>query len=198
MKKFDDKLDTVLVIDDEPFQTEWMAEYFMARGYKVVQADDLQDALKALETVRYAYVVIDLSIPVTPALQQPLAALGAEFFRYPGLMAARKARTTGHNTYQVIVYSVHDSADVEAYSELILCKYILKGRPGELKRHIQNTMKRTPNGWLSTKPAVKRPRRAKVVLPTKAAPRKNRVSSAKRKSFYSRYPALVKASKKGP
>jgi hypothetical protein len=32
MKTFEDKLNTVLVIDDEPFQTEWLTEYFRARG----------------------------------------------------------------------------------------------------------------------------------------------------------------------
>ena len=64
MTQFQDKLDTVLIIDDEPFETEWLTEYFQARGYRVIQADDLQSALAALETIRYAYIVIDLSIPV--------------------------------------------------------------------------------------------------------------------------------------
>ena len=35
--KFDDKLNSVLVIDDEPFQTEWLTDYFRARGFDVVQ-----------------------------------------------------------------------------------------------------------------------------------------------------------------
>jgi CheY-like chemotaxis protein len=139
--KFEDKLNTVLVIDDEPFQTEWLTEYFQARGYNVVQAEDLQSALDALEGVRYHYVIIDLSIPVSPALAQPLAALGTEFYRYPGLMAARRARTTGHNMFQVIVYSVHDSPEVETYAEHIDCKYNLKGRPRELKTHIEGPTK---------------------------------------------------------
>ena len=52
MKNFEDKLDTVLVIDDEPFNTEWLTEYFKARGYKVVEASDLQSALDALVSVR--------------------------------------------------------------------------------------------------------------------------------------------------
>jgi DNA-binding response OmpR family regulator len=195
MTQFQDKLDTVLIVDDEPLETEWLTEYFQARGYKVVQADDLQSALAALETVRYAYIVIDLSIPVIPALQQPLAALGSEFFRYPGLMVARRARTTGHNTYQVIIYSVHDSADVDAYAELILSKYILKGRPRELKHHIESTMKRTPKGWTSTKPVGKSPRRARVVAKSKP-PRKRATASQKKKTFYGRYPTFVTAIKK--
>jgi CheY-like chemotaxis protein len=194
MTQFQDKLDTVLIIDDEPFETEWLTEYFQARDYKVVQADDLHAALAALETVRYAYIVIDLSIPVTPALQQPLAALGPQFFRYPGLMAARRARTTGHNTHQVIIYSVHDSADVDAYAELILSKYILKGRPRELKHHIESTMKRIPKGWVSTKPPEKRTRRAKVVA--KPSPRKKAATAQKKKTFYGRFPKFLTAIKK--
>jgi CheY-like chemotaxis protein len=195
MTKFQDKLDTVLIIDDEPFETEWLTEYFQARNYKVAQADDLQSALAALETVRYAYVVIDLSIPVSPSLQQPLASLGPAFFRYPGLMAARRARTTGHNTHQVIIYSVHDSADVDAYAELILSKYILKGRPRELKHHIESTMKRIPKGWQSTKPPVKRPSRTKIVSKNRPRPRK-KSAAQKKKTFYSRYPAFVTVVKK--
>jgi CheY-like chemotaxis protein len=152
---FDDRLNTVLVIDDEPLQTEWLTEYFRAQGFVVEQAEDLQSALSALEKIRYRYVVIDLSIPFSPALAKPLAALGDEFFRYPGLMAARRARTTGHNTFQVIVYSVHDSADVDSYSNLILCKYILKGRPRDLKLHIENTIHRTPHGWRSIETQTK-------------------------------------------
>ena len=139
---FEDKLNTVLIIDDEPFNTEWLTDYFIARGFEVVHAEDLQAALNALEHTRYRYVVIDLSIPVSPVLAQPLASLGTEFFRYPGLMAARRARTTGHNTFQVIVYSVHNSPDVKSYADLIVCHYILKGRPRELKDHVESTLRR--------------------------------------------------------
>ncbi len=195
--KFDDKLNSVLVIDDEPFQTEWLTDYFRARGFDVVQAEDLQSALEALETVRYRYVIIDLSIPFSPALAQPLATLGSEFFRYPGLMAARRARTTGHNTFQVIVYSVHDSADVESYAEHIVCRYILKGRPRELKNHIEHTMRRKPHGWRSTKLGPKRPRRATPVQRTKPAGKKA-PSKTKKKSFYTRYPGFVAVVKKKP
>jgi CheY-like chemotaxis protein len=185
---FDDKLKTVLVVDDEPFNTEWLTDYFKARGFDVVEAEDLQSALDALEKTRYRYVIIDLSIPVSPALAQPLAKLGSEFFRYPGLMVARKARSTGHNTFQVVVYSVHDSPDVESYAELIVCRYILKGRPRELKSHIEATINRTPHGWRSLtkrdqKKAAPRP-------PRKKSPKKKPIV-AKPKSFYTRFPALL-------
>jgi CheY-like chemotaxis protein len=199
---FEDKLKTVLVIDDEPFQTEWLTDYFQSRDFEVVQAEDLQSALAALEAVRYRYVIIDLSIPFSPALAQPLAALGSEFFRYPGLMAARRARTTGHNTFQVIVYSVHDSADVESYAGIV-CKYILKGRPRELKSHIENTMHRTPHGWRSTKPKPKQKqepkqkssKQAKVPVRKKKQVPKTRFKE-KRKSFYTRYPAFLTKKKR--
>jgi CheY-like chemotaxis protein len=145
--KLNDKLDTVLVIDDEPFQAEWLTDYFIARKLKVEQCPDLQSAMGALESTRYKYVVIDLSIPYSPALAQPLGTLGGEFLRYPGLLVARRARTIGHNTYQVIVYSVHDSDDVQAYADRIRCRYILKGRPSELKSHIAGTIDYKPHGW---------------------------------------------------
>jgi CheY-like chemotaxis protein len=190
MKIFDDKMDTVLVIDDEPFNTEWLSDYFEARKFKVVHAEDLQSALDALESARYRYVVVDLSIPVSPLLAQPLASLGSEFFRYPGLMAARRARSTGHNSFQVIVYSVHDSSEVDTYAELIDCRYILKGRPRELKEHVESTLHRRPSGWHSVPKSAVRPN---VVKPGKAkkAVKKKKLAVRKKKSFYLRFPSLT-------
>ena len=109
-------------------------------------------------------------------------------------MVARRARTTGHNTHQVIIYSVHDSADVDAYAELILSKYILKGRPRELKHHIESTMRRIPRGWTSTKPPGKPPRRVKAVA--KNNPPRKKATARKKKTFYGRYPAFVTAIRK--
>ena len=115
--RFDDKLDTVLIVDDEPFQTDWLTDYFVARNLQVRHCANLQEALTELQRTRFKYVIIDLSIPFSPELAQPLATLGAEFFRFPGLMIARRARTIAHNTYQIVVYSVHDSAEVQVYAE---------------------------------------------------------------------------------
>jgi CheY-like chemotaxis protein len=197
MKLFEDKLDTVLIIDDEPFNTEWLTDYFKARKFEVIHAEDLQSALNALEHTRYRYVVVDLSIPVSPVLAQPLASLGTEFFRYPGLMAARRARTTGHNSFQVVVYSVHDSNDVDSYTGLIDCRYILKGRPKELKDHVETTIHRRPTGWHTQSDPPTRVRSSKPRV--KAAPKKKADLGVK-KSFYLRYgvtPAQMKAIVKG-
>jgi CheY-like chemotaxis protein len=198
MKVFEDKLDTVLIIDDEPFNTEWLTDYFNARKFEVTHAEDLQSALEALEHTRYRYVVIDLSIPVSPVLAQPLASLGTEFFRYPGLMAARRARTTGHNSFQVVVYSVHDSNDVDSYTGLIDCRYILKGRPRELKEHVEGTIHRKPTGWHSQ--ARPKPRVLKAKPTTKSPKKKKAAAGVSKKSFYLRYgvtPAQMKALSKG-
>jgi CheY-like chemotaxis protein len=199
MKKFEDRLDTVLIIDDEPFNTEWLTDYFKARNFEVVHAEDLQSALNALEHTRYRYVIIDLSIPVSPVLAQPLASLGTEFFRYPGLMAARRARTTGHNSFQVVVYSVHDSTDVDSYAGLIDCRYILKGRPRELKNHVESTIHRKPSGWHTQSGARSRVPKAKPKA--KPTPKKKvAVNVSKKKSFYLRYgvtPEQMKALVKG-
>jgi len=145
--RFKNRLDSVLIVDDEPYEADWLREYFENRSFRVEHALNLQEGLDILDTTRFAYVVIDLSIPVSPSLQQPLTALGPEFFRYPGLMLARRARSTGHNTYQVLVYSVHDSDEVETYTKKIQCGYILKGRPRSLKDVIEGTITRKPHGW---------------------------------------------------
>ena len=154
--------------------------------------------MAALEHTRYRYVVVDLSIPHSPALAQPLASLGTEFFRYPGLMAARRARSTGHNSFQVMVYSVHDSHDVDAYAGLIDCRYILKGRARDLKDHIESTIHRLPSGWHTHSSAPARSRKAKPKA--KPTQKKKAPTGVERKSFYSRYgvtPAQMKALAKG-
>src|SRR5262249_55572350 len=146
MNRFENRLDSVLIIDDEPYETQWLSDYFTNRGLKVSHAVNLQQGLDILDKVRFAYVVIDLSIPVSPSLQQPLTALGPEFYRFPGLMLARRARSTGHNSYQVLVYSVHDSDEVQVYTDKIQCGYVLKGRPKSLKERIEGTLRRKPHG----------------------------------------------------
>jgi hypothetical protein len=81
--------------------------------------------------------------------------------------------------------SVHDSSEVEDYAKLIDCKYILKGRPRELKSHIEETMHRNPHGWNAVRSQAvpkKRPLRATTTTRKKSPPKKD-VSKVKKKSF---------------
>ncbi|HRF09933.1 MAG TPA: response regulator [Xanthobacteraceae bacterium] len=147
--KFDDRLDTVLVIDDEPLNTEWLFDYLGSEGFKVESVKNLQQALSEISKKRFRFVIIDLNIPFEASLRNKLQELGPHFLKYPGLMAARAARTSGHNTFQVVVFSVHDSEEVRKYVELIRATYIIKGRPRELKTHIETWKSKEPHGWRS-------------------------------------------------
>ena len=102
--------------------------------------------------------------------------------------------------FQVIVYSVHDSSEVEDSFKLIDCQYILKGRPGELKNHIEGTMQQNPHGWHAVRPQAvpkKRPLGAPITPRKKRPVPKKNLSTVKKKSFYARFPTLI-TKKKSP
>jgi len=80
---FENKLDTVLVIDDEPSHTDWLTDYFESVGLKIENELDLQGALKALERYRYRYVVVDLSIPLVPHSRNLSRSWGLSFTDIP-------------------------------------------------------------------------------------------------------------------
>jgi CheY-like chemotaxis protein len=145
--KFRDRLDAALVVDDELLNIEWLIDYLQSLHLEVIHVENLEAALELLAVYRYRYVIIDLNIPFGPAAAERVRALGNEYIAYPGVLAAHEARNSGHNTYQVVVYSVHDSAEVRRYAEHIRFSYIIKGRPRELKAHIQESFTMRPHGW---------------------------------------------------
>jgi CheY-like chemotaxis protein len=136
--------DTVVVVDDEPHNVLWMADYLDAKGLSFILATNLNDAVQEINKEIYRALVIDLNIPVIEPLDAAVAALGAVYARYPGLYAARQARNQGYRGKQVVIYSVHKDAGVAEEAKKLGCTYILKGRPREVKAELDDIVQYDP------------------------------------------------------
>lgn len=137
--------DTILLVDDEPHYLDWLVDYLEAKGYSVVTATSLDAALDLLSGTRYRVVVCDLSVPVSDKLVPVLAKKHGTYLRYPGAYAAFTARNRGHRPRQVVVYSVHESADIQRIADTLGVQYITKGRPSQLKQEMDIILSYDPS-----------------------------------------------------
>ena len=131
---------TVLIMDDEPHILDWLVEYLERQRYKVVMTVNVDQAIDALEKGKYRLVILDLNIPASGDVEELLAQKGDPYEQYRGLYVAEYARTKGHRGKQVVVYSVHDTGDVSNVCERIGVEYLVKGRPREFKRELDNIL----------------------------------------------------------
>jgi CheY-like chemotaxis protein len=128
---------TVLVIDDEPEWLGWVEEFFQSLRLKVEFVETLPAALEAINRGAYRLMLVDMNIPVSGA-----AALADSPIKqkYPGIVAAIKARSKGYGAHQVIAYTVHDDDAADAELARVNCRYVLKGRPQVLKSVIRASL----------------------------------------------------------
>jgi len=131
-----EKKDTVLLMDDEPQYLDWLTDYLKAKGYRIATATQLDAAVQLLSQSRYRIVICDLSIPTSDQLRKSIRKQQNAYGRYPGAYAAHVARNKGHRSRQVLVYSVHESTEIQQLADLIGVQYITKGRPAQFKREI--------------------------------------------------------------
>jgi CheY-like chemotaxis protein len=143
-KRITEKNDTIFLLDDEPHYLEWLEDYLIAKGYKTEWATNLDDAVQALAKTRFRLVMCDLSVPASPPLQQIIKEQDETYAQYPGAYAAHQARNIGHRSNQVVVYSVHDSSEIDRISKHIGVKYITKGRPAQLKSELDYILAYSP------------------------------------------------------
>ena len=135
---------TILVVDDEPHSMIWIVDYIEALGYSVLQHTTLNDALESLGKEVYRAAIIDLNIPALEPLDKELRAFGGTFARFPGLYAARFARNRGYRDRQVMLYSVHQDADVVEQAKRLGCSYLMKGRPQAFKIELDDVLSFDP------------------------------------------------------
>ncbi len=129
----------VLLIDDEPEYLGWVIEYIESLGLRSEVAVNLKEALANLERKGYRLVLLDLNIPaagVAPTLARTPVAQ-----KYPGIVVAQFCRNRSYDGGQVVAYSVHDDDAADAELTKLGCRYLLKGRPAELKRLIKEATK---------------------------------------------------------
>jgi CheY-like chemotaxis protein len=141
MKKLDD---SILIMDDEPHILDWLVEYLEAKNYKTKMVVNVGEAIEALNDVRYRVVILDLNVPAPGEYGEKLGNKGGLYEEYRGLYVAEYARTKGHRGRQVVVYSVHDSDPVSAICEKIGVEYLIKGRPRDFKRELDQILSYDP------------------------------------------------------
>ncbi|MER9233818.1 response regulator [Mesorhizobium sp. M0622] len=135
---------TIVVVDDELHNMLWLIDYLEAKGFRVLTAESVNDALELIGKEIYRALVIDLNLPVLPPLEEEVAAAGIEYKTFPGLYIADKARNFGYRDRQVMLYSVHRDPGVAQIAQRMGMTYIMKGRPHEIKAEIDMVVSYDP------------------------------------------------------
>lgn len=152
----------VLLADDEPEHSDWLIDYLEAKGFQTVIATNVRDTIEAIEREAFRIYLIDLNIPLggwAPTVSQ----VGSTYGEYHGLYILKLVRSQGSPGSHVIAYSAHENEPIRAEIRRLYCRYVVKGRPREFKREIDDLLNRPPPKQL---PIVKpRPvkKRAKAV-----------------------------------
>jgi len=136
--------DTVVVLDDELFNIEWLLDFLEAQGYETIPSSSADEAIQIVSEEIYRALILDLNVPMPPELSETAEKLGSVYRKYPGLFVAWTARNGGYRDRQVIIYSVHRDVQVAQEASRLGCTYILKGRPAELKDEIINVLSFDP------------------------------------------------------
>lgn len=139
---------SILVIDDQPFELQWLEEFLIVQGFAFESATDLKDGIdkiEASERDKYKLLVVDMEIPTGGYVGRfPKEPQRATLYQtYPGLMAVQVARNYDYNSSNVLVYSVHQSDAINAEVSLLRCRYMLKGRPRGLKEILLSMLGRS-------------------------------------------------------
>ncbi|MDQ1230992.1 response regulator [Sphingomonas sp. SORGH_AS_0879] len=134
----------ILLIDDEPFHIRWLAENLRDDGYDVDFARDVRAALEAIAHEEFRALIVDLNIPVFGADLDKAQSLGDIYALFPGLMVASEARNKGYRYKQVILYSAHKEASVQAVADMLNVEYIIKGNTRQVMREIEDVLSYDP------------------------------------------------------
>lgn len=135
---------TVLIMDDEPHVLDWLIEYLEAKGYEVKIVTNVDEAISELNEMIFRVTIFDLNVPASDVVKKILEERGNVYTKYRGLYAAVYARSKGHRGRQVIVYSVHDSEEVRNECKRIEIQYLIKARPREFKKELNDILSFDP------------------------------------------------------
>jgi CheY-like chemotaxis protein len=138
------KPNSIILIDDEIHNMSWMIDHLENSGFNVETAINANDAIELLSTEIHRAIIVDLNIPVLEPLVRSITDRGDVYGRYPGLYVAFYARNRGYRDRQVVIYSVHRDPAVTEEAAKLGCTYILKGRPKEIKRELDEVISFDP------------------------------------------------------
>jgi len=141
----------ILLVDDEPEHLDWLVDYLKAKGYETTITTSVRDSINAIEKTTYRAYLVDLNIPFggwTPTVDVTAPA----YADYHGLYVLKLVRSQGNAGPRVVAYSAHSNEQILAEIKRLYCKYVLKGRPRELKEEIEKLLSRDPKTRKPAKP----------------------------------------------
>ena len=130
----------ILLVDDEPFHIQWIADNLHDEGYEVDFARDVESALSALKRETYRLLLVDLNIPVFGVYEENARSRGDIYLTFPGLLVAFEARNSGYRSKQVALYSAHKEGAVQDVATTLGIEYIVKQDPKRLMREINDVL----------------------------------------------------------
>jgi CheY-like chemotaxis protein len=133
----------VLLVDDEPEHLDWLVDYLKQKGLETVVATSVEAAVREIGVDTFRIYFIDLNIPLGN-LEAPYTGVSGTFDNYPGLHVIKLVRSQGNSGGRVMAYSAHQNEQIEAEMKRLYSRYVLKGRPRELKREIDGILQADP------------------------------------------------------
>lgn len=133
----------IFILDDEPMFLDWIEDFTESLGFSVNFLTSINDAYEELSntmTDEYSALILDLNVPVSPELEASIKQKAKVYQEFRGLFIAQFARTKGISGRKIIVYSVHDNAEVEEICKRLDVSYIPKGRSKILKDKLQSIL----------------------------------------------------------
>lgn len=133
----------ILLADDEPEHLDWLLDFLTAKGYQTTVVINVRQAIEAVEITSFRAYLIDLNIPL--GNWKPLAgAIGQTYDEYHGLYILKLVRSQGNSGSRVVAYSVHYNEQISSEIRRLYCRYIVKGRPRELKTELEEILRSDP------------------------------------------------------
>jgi len=133
----------IFILDDEPMFLDWIEDFTESLGFSVnflTSVNDAYEELNNTKTDKYSALILDLNVPVSPELEALIKQKAKVYQEFRGLFIAQLARTKGISGRKIIVYSVHDNAEVEEICKRLDVSYIPKGRSRILKDKLQSIL----------------------------------------------------------
>lgn len=133
----------ILILDDEPMFLDWIEDFAESLGFSVKFTTSINDAYENINSSKideYSALILDLNVPASPELEASIKQRKKVFHDFRGLFIAQQARTKGISGRKIIVYSVHDNAEVEYMCNLLDVSYIPKGRAKIMKDKLKSIL----------------------------------------------------------
>lgn len=131
----------VLLVDDEPYSIEWIADFVENKGFEVVICQTFREAydLVSQEEI-FAASIIDMNIPILSEDEELIAKKGEVYKQYHGLFLAHELRDFGNDKNSVLIYTVHDDKNISSIAEKLSVQYFIKGKVRRIKEALTHQL----------------------------------------------------------